>query len=211
MLSGTFGVRVLLLLLWLNDGPDSSFGSGRRSGCSIAPYHLEKLINCIVGNIISVNLILAPPQPRLLEKLHFVGFAVIFHAFAPALDILILTVALLPEAGEITKSSCVLEPVGIFLDRHLIRADDQCSLSEHDVTGKRGKLVGILHGCAVGLQMDWLIAVRFFGQSGPREKHTDEEDGESLFHEYLIEKEKAAGAEVNASLYEELLPETITG
>jgi hypothetical protein len=59
--------------------------------------------------------------------------------------------------------------------------------------------------------MDWLIAVRFFGQSGPREKHADEEDGESLFHEYLIEKEKAAGTEVNASLYEELLPETITG
>ncbi len=112
-------------------------------------------------------LILATPQSRLLEKLHLVGLAVIFHALAPALDVLILAVALLPETGEITESGGVLKTVGIFFYRHLIGTNNQCSLREHDITDKRRKLVGFLHGCAVSLQMDWLIPIRFLGQDGP--------------------------------------------
>src|SRR6185437_42758 len=120
----TLILRFLLLFLWLNHYAHSPVGMGL-SACSIVvTRYLEKLVDCVVGNIVSMYLILSLFQSCLLEKLQFVSLAIIFHTLAPALDVFIHTVPLLPETGEITESSRVLETAGIFFHRHLVSANN---------------------------------------------------------------------------------------
>jgi hypothetical protein len=56
--------------------------------------------------------------------------------------------------------------------------------------------------------MDWLILIRFLGQDGADEKHSDNKDSESWSHECI--RKESAGDKTNAAFYEELLPATIT-
>jgi hypothetical protein len=81
----------------------------------------------------------------------------------------------------------VLEAAGIFFHRHFVSADDQRTLSEHNVADKCGKLVGILHRSAVGLQMNRLVAVGPFSQNRSRKQHDNKKTGKKRFHAYLTD------------------------
>src|SRR5687768_18495338 len=117
-------------------------GLGTRSALAV---YLKELVDRIVGNIVSMNFILPASQPCFLEKLNFVGLAIIFHTLAPTLHVFILAIALLAKTGEIAVSSGILKTIGIFFHRHLISANNQCSLCQYDIADKGSQLVGILH------------------------------------------------------------------